>query len=66
MPRGPDKASGNGFVARRKTSETTEEIKEENEDEVEVEKCVASTSAELDKKVRIYSLHLQDVDQMNE
>ena len=53
MPRGPDKESGKGFVARRKASKTSEEIKEEKEeDEAEEEKCVASTSAEVDEKVR--------------
>jgi len=50
MPRGPDKASGKGFVTRRKASKTAEEIKEENEDEAEEDKCVASTSAEVESK----------------
>ena len=50
MPHGPDKSSGKGFAGRRKTSKTaTEEIKEENEEE---EECVASTSAEVEGKVR--------------
>ena len=54
MPHGPDKASGKGFAARRKTSKTAVEIKEENEEEEEVEeeKCVASTSAEVEGRVR--------------
>ena len=54
MPHGPDKASGKGFAARRKISKTAEEIKEEKEEEeVEEEKCVASTSAEVEGKVRV-------------
>ena len=53
MPHGPDKASGKGFAARRKSSKTAVEIKEENEEEVEEEKCVASTSAEVEGKVRV-------------
>ena len=69
MPHGPDKASGKGFGVRRKISKTAVEIKEENE-EVEEEKCVASTSAEVEGKVRVgygdfsvclmeFSLHLE-------
>lgn len=52
MPRGPDKESGKGFFVRRKTSKANEEIKEETEDEEDVEegKCVASASAEVEEK----------------
>ena len=54
MPRVPDKESGKGFFVRRKTSKANEEIKEETEDEEDVEegKCVASASAEVEEKVR--------------